>query len=404
MNWLAVLCFLLALTMGTFSTLSSKVMYGMSSVDSEGHLKLFQKPLMQTFLMFLAMVIALPIHYVMEAYKRSNDKSIKKTQVPMKTYFILCLPAITDLTATALCMVGLLYVSVSVYQLVRCTVIIFVAILKYFVLRYDLKPYQWIGVFVNALAIVLVSGSAFFDPATKDISQVAIGIAILLLGCMIMSMQFVLEETVMSNADNGAPPLVVVGMEGLWGTLIMLFIVFPLAHALPGNDYGSLENVWDSLTMISNSSALQAMTVFYVLSITGFNVSAIFVTFLMDSVWRSILANFRPVAVWGADLGLYYFVTAHSFGEAWTNWSWLQLGGMFLLFFGTATYNATIRLRGFHYDESEIAMQVSMTPTSDMVMDSPYLTKRLSMKREAKKEQYGTFQGEDGKSRKSFKV
>jgi hypothetical protein len=29
-----------------------------------------------------------------------------------------------------------------------------------------------------------------------------------------------------------------------------------------------------------------------------------------------------------------------SFGEAWTQWSWLQLAGMAVLFFGTAVYNA----------------------------------------------------------------
>jgi uncharacterized membrane protein YqaE (UPF0057 family) len=33
---------------------------------------------------------------------------------------------------------------------------------------------------------------------------------------------------------NAAPPLVVVGMEGVWGGLFMPLIVLPLAYYLPG--------------------------------------------------------------------------------------------------------------------------------------------------------------------------
>jgi len=35
----------------------------------------------------------------------------------------------------------------------------------------------------------------------------------------------------------------------------------------------------------------------YVVVITTYNVSAIFITQLLESVWRSILENFRPIAV-----------------------------------------------------------------------------------------------------------
>jgi hypothetical protein len=55
----------------------------------------------------------------------------------------------------------------------------------------------------------------------------------------------------------------------------------------------------------------------YIAVITTYNVAAIFITQLLESVWRSILENFRPIAVWGADLVLFYLVTHGSFGEAW---------------------------------------------------------------------------------------
>lgn len=43
----------------------------------------------------------------------------------------------------------------------------------------------------------------------------------------------VFEEKVMA-VDN-APPLVVIGMEGLWGTFLTLILVYPAAYMIPGN-------------------------------------------------------------------------------------------------------------------------------------------------------------------------
>lgn len=44
----------------------------------------------------------------------------------------------------------------------------------------------------------------------------------------------------------------------------------------------------------------------------------------------------------GTDLIIYYVFTYGRFGEAWTVYSWLQFGGMLLLFFGTAVYNGSV--------------------------------------------------------------
>lgn len=37
--------------------------------------------------------------------------------------------------------------------------------------------------------------------------------------------------------------------------------------------------------------------------------------------------------------------SAGQYGEAWTDGSWLQLAGMFLLLFGTAVYNGTVKVK-----------------------------------------------------------
>jgi hypothetical protein len=83
-----------------------------------------------------------------------------------------------------------------------------------------------------------------------------IGIFFILLSCTVQGSQYVFEEKVMT-VDN-APPLVVVGMEGVWGAVLMPLVVFPWAYILPGSDYGGcIENFEDTWIMFRNSQKVK---------------------------------------------------------------------------------------------------------------------------------------------------
>ena len=60
---------------------------------------------------------------------------------------------------------------------------------------------------------------------------------------------------------------------------------------------------------------------------------------MLSSVWHAILDSFRPITVWATDLFIFYNINAF-FGEAWTTYSYLQIGGMAVLLYRTAIYNA----------------------------------------------------------------
>ena len=61
-----------------------------------------------------------------------------------------------DLIATCLMVLGLLHTNASVWMLLRGGGIIFVALMKHFVLHDALKPSMWVGVCVIAAGVVLV--------------------------------------------------------------------------------------------------------------------------------------------------------------------------------------------------------------------------------------------------------
>ena len=150
------------------------------------------------------------------------------------------------------------------------------------------------------------------------------------------ALQFVFEEKVMTM-EIPAPPLLMIGMEGVWGTFLCVAVLYPLAYYLPGDDHGSYENFENTLALIKSSPAIQISFIVYFFVIFGYNVFAALVTFLLNSVWHAILDNFRPITVWVTDLFIFYvIVQTGDLGEPWTKWSFVQLTGMFVLFYGTA--------------------------------------------------------------------
>jgi len=259
---------------------------------------------------------------------------------------LLAIPAVFDIGATALSTIGLLYLDVSIYQLLRGSGIIFVALMKQFVLGDRLFAFQWIGVFWNVAAVILVGGTAILNEKTGEIvkeddetgGSAMLGVLLVMAGAVVQAMQFVFEEKVMTM-DVPSPPLLLIGMEGLWGTIICVVVVYPFVYYLPGDDHGSYEDPFNTWAMFQSSGTIQAAFAIYFLTILLYNLFAVLVTYMLDSIWHAILDNFRPITVWMTDLFIFYVITA-SFGEPWTRWSPMQLIGLSVLLYGTSVYNA----------------------------------------------------------------
>jgi hypothetical protein len=69
--------------------------------------------------------------------------------------------------------------------------------------------------------------------------------------------------------DIPSPPLLLIGMEGLWGTLLCLVVVYPMVYYLPGSDHGSYENPFNTYAMFMNSDNIQIAFAIYFFAIFG---------------------------------------------------------------------------------------------------------------------------------------
>jgi drug/metabolite transporter (DMT)-like permease len=135
-----------------------------------------------------------------------------------------------DLTATTLMNVGLIYISASIYQMLRGSVVLFTGILSSIFLHRKHPRYRWfalstifLGVAIVGLAGIIQNGKT----AKISIHGSPIGIFMVVLAQVFTSIQFVIEEKIMHKYS--VPALKAVGLEGIFG-LITVLIFLPILH------------------------------------------------------------------------------------------------------------------------------------------------------------------------------
>merc|ERR550537_940712 len=166
--------------------------------------------------------------------------------------------------------------------------------MKQYVLKDALKPHMWAGVGVITLAVCLVGLSPVLNedsPPSKEgeeaegggDGQLGLGLALTIGGTFMQSLQYVYEEKMMSG-ETKAPPWLLIGMEGFFGTLLSAFVVYPLADFLPGPDHGSIESLDNTLTMLRHNPTLLKLSLIFCVTVFLLNSFSVLVTFMLSSV------------------------------------------------------------------------------------------------------------------------
>jgi len=366
----SAIVFVTGLVAGTVCIIVSKALFELSSVGNTGEMEKFNPPVFESFVMFFGMVFALPMYLIGEAMKRYRAQSDSlaraaleaEPKVTIGMVLSLGVPAIFDLCSVLFMMAGLMHVSASMWMLLRGGGIVFVALMKQFVLGDKLSTAMWTGVGTITLAVCLVGLSPMLDDdaPSRRLSEdgaeaddggggVLLGIVLTVFGTFMQSIQYVYEEKVMSG-DNPAPPWLLIGMEGVFGSLLCIFVVYPIAGVVPGSNHGVFEDFSNTLAQLSNNPDLITLSALFCISVFVLNSFSVLVTFMLSSVWHAILDNFRPISIWAVELFLYAY-TDGAHGEQWTRGSYLQLLGLGVMLAGTAIYNGTITVPGLPKEE-----------------------------------------------------
>ncbi|CCL98945.1 uncharacterized protein FIBRA_00953 [Fibroporia radiculosa] len=335
---------------------------------------LYEQPVWQTLQMFLGeMLCFLPVIYAWLASKRARPAlqlppdaeeepaDGAKAQLSVQhlsgwKVLLLWFPAACDLTGTTLMNVGLLYTPVSIYQMTRGALVLFVGVLSVVFLRRRLWLYQlsipsvspplfpikhihtWMSLVTVMAGVSLVgySGSLIKDAIREpDVASPAFMEDVPPQPIEEPEITKVLVEKIM--ARYSVAPLVAVGWEGLFGALTIVLAMPLLAHYSYISPFFDLPRGW---TQMINTPAVLWSGVVIAISISLFNFFGLSVTRHVSATVRSLTDTCRTLSIWIVSLGL-----------GWEKIVWpisvLQVFGFGLLVYGTFLFNNLVTLPFF---------------------------------------------------------
>jgi len=261
---------------------------------------------------------------------------------------LLWIPAACDLTGTTLMNVGLLYTPVSIYQMTRGALVLFVGMLSVIFLRRRLWLYQWAALItvMAGVSIVGLSGSMIKDSgphelpgstpsllgreeqtAKPEATTVLVGVFFILFAQIFTAVQFVVEEKIMSRYS--VAPLVAVGYEGFFGFITIIIFMPLLARFAERSPFFDLPRGWDQIT---GTPSVLWSSIAIAISIGLFNGFGLSVTRHLSATARSVIDTCRTLAIWIVSLGLGWERLLFPI-------SLLQVIGFGLLVYGTFLFN-----------------------------------------------------------------
>ena len=330
------------LTSGVANTLLTKYQdkQCVSHCDDPELRRTFEQPVWQTLNMFIGesgcwlVVLISAMVKSRHTYERvderdDNDNPIIKvlsaSQIlrPLKgrRTLLLALPAVCDILGTTLVNVGLLFTPPSIYQMTRGVLVLFVGLFSVVFLRRPLYAYQWCGMGLVVLGVIIVglSGALYGRSVNAeepyDVTAIVFGVVIIALAQCFTASQFVLEEYILEQ--YAVEPIKVVGWEGIFGfviTVCAMLCLWPLAGVMGGEEgYFDLPQGWREIT--SNHS-VWTTSIAIMFSIGSFNFFGLSVTRSISATSRSIFDTLRTLFVWIIALVL-----------GWEHFNVLQLAG-----------------------------------------------------------------------------
>uniref|UniRef100_A0A914EKX5 Solute carrier family 35 member F6 n=1 Tax=Acrobeloides nanus TaxID=290746 RepID=A0A914EKX5_9BILA len=156
------------------------------------------------------------------------DDEAEEPKIPKFNPFIFLPPALCDVIATSLSYTGLNLTTASSYQMLRGAVIIFTGLLSVAFLRMRLQGYRWIGMLLVTLGLVIVGVTdiVYDDDPTDDVNGIITGNLLIIMAQIIVAIQMVTEQKFLLQYD--VPPLLAVGLEGLFGLTILSILMVPM--------------------------------------------------------------------------------------------------------------------------------------------------------------------------------
>lgn len=241
-----------------------------------------------------------------------------------------------DMIATSTMYIGLNLTYASSFQMLRGSVIVFVAIFSMIFLQKRLQLREWTGIGFIIVGLTCVGLSDMMGSSSTDVNRtdVLIGDSLIILAQVITACQMVFEEKFVAGLD--IPALQAVGWEGFFGFFVLSVLLVPMyfitvPSKFTNNPRGVMEDAIDAFYMIKNNNLLLVPISGTIVSIAFFNFAGISVTKEISATTRMVLDSVRTMVIWAVSLLI-----------GWQSFHYLQVVGFASLIFGMCVYNNII--------------------------------------------------------------
>lgn len=337
-------------TTDTFlNKLQDRVVIGL---DAQGNKQRFHHPFLQSLFLFagesfclLYLKVMMSLNNKKQPIQDEKDGTLEESLVsdkgPVKKIdyrFYLLVTAMCDLTGTIMVLMAMSQVAVSVYQMMRGSLVVVTAIYSVVFLKRKLFLFHWLSLvsIVIGLAIVgyvNVKSSATIDKNSELTPTTPLGIMLLISAQLFYGAQMILQEKWI--ADHKLNPLQVVGWEGFWGVLVCAIVLLPLFQHISCSGHmcinGKVEDSIQAFGQIDLHKVLILYIVLWMFSVSLFNTFGVYITKFTSATHRTTIQSCQVLSVWVVSIFL-----------GWENFMWGQLFGFVLVAGGTLVFNEII--------------------------------------------------------------
>ncbi|CAD5212685.1 unnamed protein product [Bursaphelenchus okinawaensis] len=322
---------ILMVTTGSLNTIAAK---WADSIKVDG--QKFDHPFFQATCMFVGEFSCLVVFFILyylqkRRYNNRNqvgsdgayeldDIDVEEPKLPNINPFIFLPPACCDVLATSLMYIGLNLTTASSFQMLRGAVIIFTGLLSVAFLRAYLQQFKWLGMVFVTVGLVIVGMCDIYDSdASEDTNAVITGDLLIIMAQIIVAIQMVTEQVFLEQYD--VPPLLAVGLEGLFGMTILSLLMIPMyfihvPHTFSHNPFCRLEDVINAIHDIREQPMIALALFCTIVSIAFFNFAGVSVTKRLSATTRMVLDSVRTLVIWILSIPLFgeKFIPAQLFG------------------------------------------------------------------------------------------
>ncbi len=258
----------------------------------------------------------------------------------IKKALLFTAPACFDICGTTAMNVGLLYTPVSIYQMLRGGLVLWVGVFSVLFLGRKLAKAQWLALATVMAGIAVVGASSLIGPKPAEESLLStlsssapatsplVGVALIFVAQLFTASQFVVEEKVMES--HAVEPLLAAGFEGTSGLAITMLalVATHLAYGRTAAGQGTYFDMATGWHEIVDNPPVWGSSIVIACSIAIYNATGLAVTKSVSATARSTIDSCRALGIWAVSLYL-----------GWETFKWLQVVGFALLVYGTFVFN-----------------------------------------------------------------